>query len=593
MTASRRVLPGFALGLSATSIYLAVMVLLPLAAVVWTAAGLTWSEFAAAVWNERAIAAYELTLWASFVAAAINVFLGMIVAWALVRHEFRGKRLLDALVDVPFALPTAVAGLIYASLYVKSGWYGQFLVSLGIQGAYSSTGIVLVLVFTGFPFVVRTVQPVLESIDRETEQAAETLGASPWQVFSTVIFPVLVPALLTGFTLAFARAVGEYGSVIFISSNMPYSTEIAAVLIVSRLEEFAYREAAAIAVLLLVVSFLLLVLINLLQRWSLPGAASRPVRYMGRAIHRMLCWPVERVLDLVPKSRSVGTSGTPSTPALHGIWSSLLVGFSIVIMVFLVVIPLAKVFAQAFAAGIPAYFAALFDDADTRHSILLTLIVAPLAVAMNTLFGVVAAYTIARFRFPGRTVLTTLIDVPFSVSPVVVGLALVLLYGMHAPVGAWLKAHGYQIIFAPPALVLATAFVTVPFVARELIPVLEAKGAEEEIAARSLGASGWQMFRLVTLPNLRWGLIYGIILCNARAMGEFGAIYVVSGRISGRTDTMPLRVEKLFQEYNQPAAFALASLLTMLALATLVIKVMVERRLHAERQPRQQTQGGN
>ena len=208
--------------------------------------------------------------------------------------------------------------------------------------------------------------------------------------------------------------------------------------------------------------------------------------------------------------------------------------------------------------------------------------VAPVAVAMNTAFGVVAAYVIARFRFRGRTLLMSLIDLPFSVSPIVAGLVFVLVFGHQAPVGKWLDAHGYQVIFAPPALVLATAFVTFPFVAREMIPVLEANGPEEELAARSLGASGWQMFTRVTLPNVKWGLLYGVILCNARAMGEFGAIYVVSGRITGRTDTMPLRVEKLFQEYNNPAAMALASLLTMVALVTLLLKVVVERQLRRQ-----------
>lgn len=243
----------------------------------------------------------------------------------------------------------------------------------------------------------------------------------------------------------------------------------------------------------------------------------------------------------------------------------------------LIVVPLISVFSQALANGLGTYWHSLVGDADTRHSILLTVTVAPVAVSLNLVFGVAAAWCIARFRFPGRTLLITLIDLPFSVSPVVAGLTFVLLFGAQGYFGPWLREHGYQVIFAPPGLVLATAFVTFPFVARELIPVLEAIGPEEEMAARSLGASGWQMFWRVTLPNIKWGVLYGVILCNARAMGEFGAVYVVSGRITGQTDTMPLRVEKLFQEYNSPASFAVASVLTLLALVTLLVKVGIER----------------
>lgn len=269
MTAgARRALPGFGLGLGYTVLYLSLMVLIPLAMAVLKAAELSWAEFWAAVWTPQAVAAYKLTFAASLTAAAINVVLGLIVAWTLVRYQFPGKRLVDALVDVPFALPTAVAGLVYASLYMKTGWFGQFLVPLGFEGAYSRTGIVLVLVFTGFPFVVRTVQPVLEDLDAEAEEAAHILGASRWQAFRRVLLPTLIPPALTGFTLAFARAVGEYGSVIFVSSNLPFETEIAPVLVVTRLEEFAYREAAAVAVLLLGFSFALLVPVNLLERWS-------------------------------------------------------------------------------------------------------------------------------------------------------------------------------------------------------------------------------------------------------------------------------------------------------------------------------------
>jgi sulfate transport system permease protein len=248
------------------------------------------------------------------------------------------------------------------------------------------------------------------------------------------------------------------------------------------------------------------------------------------------------------------------------------------VLVVVVVVPVVNVFAQALAGGPRVYWDNLVASPETRHAILLTLRVAPLAVLLNVVFGVAAAWAIARFRFPGRTLLTTLIDLPFSVSPVVAGLVFVLLFGMQGYFGPWLREHGVRIIFATPGLILATTFVTFPFVARELIPLMEAQGPDEDLAAVSLGARPWQMFFWVTLPNIKWGLLYGVILCNARAMGEFGAVYVVSGHVAGRTDTMPLRVERLFQEYNTPAAFAVASVLTILALVTLVLKVGLERK---------------
>jgi len=260
----------------------------------------------------------------------------------------------------------------------------------------------------------------------------------------------------------------------------------------------------------------------------------------------------------------------------------LLVGATLGIVGLLIVVPLASVFAQATAKGLGVYWDNLVANPETRHAVFLTMMVAPVAVALNVVFGVAAAWAIARFRFTGRGLLITLIDLPFSVSPVVAGLLFVLIFGTLTPLGAWMRDNGYQVIFAPPALVLATAFVTFPFVARELIPVLEAVGPEEELAARSLGASGWQLFWRITVPNVKWGLLYGVILCNARAMGEFGAVYVVSGRIEGQTDTMPLRVQKLWEGSNNPAAFALASVLTMLALVTLILKVLIEPKVRAE-----------
>jgi sulfate transport system permease protein len=256
-----------------------------------------------------------------------------------------------------------------------------------------------------------------------------------------------------------------------------------------------------------------------------------------------------------------------------------LTGMAIGIMTILVVVPVVSVFAEAFGDGMRAYWRNLTADPDTRHAVLVTLTVAPIAVVCNVVFGVAAAWAITRFRFRGRTLLVTLIDIPFAVSPVVAGLMFVLLFGMQGFFGPWLRANGFQVLFSVPGLVLATTFVTLPFVARELIPVMEAIGPDEELAALSLGASGWQIFWRVTLPNVKWGLLYGVILCNARAMGEFGAVYVVSGRIAGETCTMPLQVEVLFQDFNSPAAFALASVLTFLAVVTLLLKVFVESRV--------------
>jgi len=240
-------------------------------------------------------------------------------------------------------------------------------------------------------------------------------------------------------------------------------------------------------------------------------------------------------------------------------------------------VPLAAVFTEAFKGGISTYFAS-FQDPDALAAIRLTLIAASIAVPLNALFGIAAAWAIAKFEFVGKQFVITLIDVPLAVSPVISGLIYVLLFGAQGWLGPWLIEHDIKIIFALPGIVLATIFVTVPFIARELIPLMQSQGREEEEAALTLGASGWQTFLRVTLPNIKWSLLYGVILCNARAMGEFGAVSVVSGHIRGLTNTMPLHVEILYNEYNAVAAFAVASLLTLLALVTLVVKTLIERR---------------
>lgn len=248
---------------------------------------------------------------------------------------------------------------------------------------------------------------------------------------------------------------------------------------------------------------------------------------------------------------------------------------------FFILLPLAAVFTEALRRGLGAYFEALVEP-DALSAIKLTLLVAVIAVPVNVVFGIAAAWAIAKHKFPGKSLLLTLIDLPFSVSPVISGLVYVLLFGAHGLMGPFLREHGVQIVFAVPGLVLATMFITFPFVARELIPLMQAQGVDEEEAAITLGASGWQTFRRVTLPNIRWGLLYGVLLCNARAMGEFGAVSVVSGHIRGETNTMPLHVEILYNEYNFVAAFAVASLLAILALVTLVAKSLLEWRHGAE-----------
>ncbi len=266
--ASRRVLPGFGLTLGFTIGYLSLIVLIPLSAVFLKTATLSWDQFVAQITAPRAVASYRLTFGASFLAASINAVFGLILAWALVRYSFPGKKLVDALVDLPFALPTAVAGISLAAIYAKNGWIGQYLEPLGIKIAFTPTGVLVALVFIGLPFVVRTVQPVLEDLDTEYEEAAASLGASRWQTVTRVVLPALFPALLTGFALAFARAVGEYGSVIFIAGNMPMISEITPLIIITKLEQYDYAGATAIATVMLLVSFAMLLIINLLQAWA-------------------------------------------------------------------------------------------------------------------------------------------------------------------------------------------------------------------------------------------------------------------------------------------------------------------------------------
>lgn len=267
----RRALPGFHLTLGTTLLYLSLIVLIPLSTLVFKSLSLTLPQFWEAVSSPRVMASYRLTFGASFLAAIVNLFFGLVIAWVLVRYEFPGKKILDALVDLPFALPTAVAGIALTAVLAGNGWIGQFFEPLGIKLAFTPIGVVIALIFIGLPFVVRTVQPVLEDAEKELEEAARCLGATPWQIFAKVIFPAIFPALATGFSLAFARAIGEYGSVIFVAGNMPMISEITPLIIIGKLEQYDFAGATAVASVMLLASFVLLLLINGLQAWSRRG----------------------------------------------------------------------------------------------------------------------------------------------------------------------------------------------------------------------------------------------------------------------------------------------------------------------------------
>ena len=354
---------------------------------------------------------------------------------------------------------------------------------------------------------------------------------------------------MAGFLTAFARCLGEYGSVIFISGNMPMKTEIASLLIVTKLQEFDYAGASAIALLMLVSSFLL----------------SLPCELRAVVVHQS---PTAGVM----KHRHTEPAWVRLTLTLVA------VGF----VGILILLPIVAVFTEALSKGLPYYLKSISDPL-ALSALRLTLLTAAVSVTANLIFGIMASWLIAKFTFPGKNLLLSLIDIPFAVSPVISGLIFILVFGAQGWFGPTLANHGLQIVFAQPGIILATIFVTFPFIARELIPLMQEQGSEEEEAAVLLGANGWQTFRRVTLPNIRWALVYGIILANARAMGEFGAVSVVSGHIRGRTNTLPLHVEILYNEYNFSAAFAVASLLTLLALVTLVAKAALEWRINIER----------
>ncbi len=555
---TKSIIPGFSLTLGITITMLSLFILIPLASVMVFSLKLSPAEFAAVISDAAVLNALVTSVLCAFGAALINCVFGLILAWVLVRYAFPGKRILDGLIELPFALPTAVAGITLSKMYATTGELGGPLAKLGILVSYTHLGILIAMVFIGIPFVVRTVQPVLEKFNPSYEEAAFVLGAGKLLTFRRVILPELRPALLTGFGLAFARGLGEYGSVIYISGNSARDkTQVVSYVIMQKLNYMDYASATAIALLMLVISFLLLLFINAMAV------------YQSKR--------VSQTYEIAQKYEHTG-----------GITSGRQVGLIVIsalFILFMLVLPLFSVLRNALSKGFDFYMASLQTDY-VSSALGVTVMATLIALAVNTFFGLAAAWALTRFSFRGKQVLGALIDIPFSVSPVIAGLAYIMTFGRLGwawPVLEWFNdtfGTDVQIVFALPGVVLATIFVTFPFVSRELVPVLNSVGTGEEEAAAMMGAGGLTIFRRVTFPHIKWPLIYGMILCAARALGEFGAVNALS-KTRGETFTLPLEIDALYMDGGADsitAAFAVSSVLVIIAVVVLILRNIFEYR---------------
>ena len=530
-----RVIPGYHLTLGITVTMLSLIVLIPLASVMVSALKLRPAEFWSLITKPTVRHAFATSIGCSFIAALINSVFGVIIAWVLVRYEFPGKRILDGCIELPFALPTSVAGITLSKMYSENGILGTPLAKLGIKVSYTHLGLVIALVFVGIPFVIRAVQPVLEKLDGQYEEAAFMLGANRFQTFRRVLLPEMMPPVLTGFGLAFARGIGEYGSVIYISGNSAREhTQVISYVIMQKLGYIDYASATAIALVMLILSFLILLFVFMEQKKS--------TKYI-------------------------------------------LIAISVLFIFVMLILPLFSILFSALKEGFAFYIQAVTTEY-VRSALLVTLLATVIAVVVNTFFGIMAAWLLTKFSFRGKQVLATLIDIPFSISPVIVGLAFLMTFGRlgwtYPAIRAINQFFGtnIRITFALPGVVLATIFVTFPFVSREIIPILNAQGKDEEEAAALMGANGFTIFRKITLPQMKWGLIYGIILCTARALGEFGAVNALS-KTRGQTFTLPLEIDALYMsgtDTSITSAFAVSSILVIIAVIVLILRNIFEYR---------------
>ncbi len=554
----KRVIPGFRFSLSITFGMLAVFIVIPLLSVLTQAFRIAPQRFWEIVTDKTVSAAFWTSISLSVLAAFINAVFGTILAWVLVRYSFPGKRLMDGLIELPFAMPTAVCGITLSGLYATTGMLGAPLARLGIYVSYTKLGILVALVFIGIPFTVRSVMPVLAGLDDACEEAAFTLGAGNFMTFRRVVLPELFPAILTGFALSCARGIGEYGSVIYISGNSAREhTQVISYIIMQKLSYMDYESATAIALVMLLISFLILLGIN-----------------------AVLVWQSRRTSG----EMQMQTGGRKTAQrALGG--GRILIIISGVFVLFMLIIPLFSVLWNALRKGVPFFLKSISAEY-VISAAGVTLLAVVSALLVNTFFGLMAAWLFGCFDFRGKQVLAALIDIPFSISPVIAGLSYIMMFGRLGwayPFLQWLNASfgwNVQIVFALPGVVLATIFVTFPFVSRELIPVINAAGRDEEEAAAMMGAGGLTVFRRITFPHIKWALVYGMILCMARALGEFGAVSALS-KTRGKTFTLPLEIDALYMSGNADsitAAYSVSLLLVAAAVIVLILRSILEEK---------------
>lgn len=555
----KHVIPGFEISRAITVGMLFIFIILPLISVFLSVLRMEPKKFFSVIMSKAVLSAFSVSIFFSFLAAFINTVFGTVLAWVLVRYDFFGKRLLDGILELPFAMPTAVAGITLSKMYSTTGEPGRLLSQFGIYVSYTQLGILVALVFIGLPFTVRSVMPVLAKLNREYEEAAYTLGAGSIQTLGRVILPELFPAILTGFGLSFARGIGEYGSVIYISGNSAREhTQVISYVIMQKLSYMDYESATAIAFVMLILSFLILLLMNALQIWQ-----SRHTSGAGETIN-------------AKKSEVIKESSVLKNVLIVG---------SILYVIIMLVMPLLYVISHSLSRGIKFYM----ESISTKYvcsAMLVTLCTVVFTVVINTFFGVTASWFLTRFDFKGKRVLTTLIDIPFSISPVIAGLSYVMMFGRIGWAYPFLQkindifGTDIQIVFALPGVVLATIFVTFPFVSREIIPVLNSVGRDEEEAAAMMGANGFVIFKRITFPHMKWALVYGVILCAARALGEFGAVNALS-KTRGKTFTLPLEIDALYMAGSADSiisAFCVSSILVIIAIVILVVRSIFEYR---------------